>query len=150
MHRLLRSRVFLAALFGVIGAAAVLAATGNLPGLDDDEDPRSARVVERDSNAGTSFTTRTPAPRRSEPATGAVRRTTSYPYEDDDYRSQLYEQYFGEPEDEEDDDYVYVPPEENGGGPGQPGEPGEPGIPDDGEGGGEGGPAGPGGAGGDG
>lgn len=153
MKRLLRSRIVLAGLFGVMGAAAALAATGNLPVIQDDEEPKSVRVVDAESvdrsDAGRAFTARTEtAPR--EPATGATRRTTGYVY-DDDYRSQLYEQYFGYEEEEEDDDQVvYVAPEDDGGGSGQAGEPGEPGIPDgDGEdGGGEGGPAGPGGAGG--
>ena len=129
MKRILGSKVFLAGLFACLGAAGALAITGNFPGLDDDEEPTSARVVERSSDAGTAFTSRTPAPSRVQPVSGSSRRTTSYTYEEDDYQSRLYEQYFGEPEDEEDDDYVYMPPAND----------------DDG---GQGGPAGPGGAGG--
>lgn len=139
----------MAVVFGVIGAAAALAISGSFPGVGGD-DPTPARAVQTppaDFDAGTSFGARTPAPQQQRTA----RRTSSREIADNDYYDQLYEQYFGEPEDEDDDDYVYIPPEdEDGGGPGTAGEPGEPGIPDDGEGGGEGGPAGPGGAGGDG
>lgn len=150
----MRSRLFVAGLFGVIGAAAALAITGNFPGTGDDEEPTSARVVEKptgDFDEGRSFGARTPAPERP----GATRRTASRPVAENDYYDQLYEQYFGEVEDEEDEDFVYVPPEDDddGSGGGTAGEPGQPGIPDDDNGdnsGGEGGPAGPGGAAGDG
>jgi hypothetical protein len=142
MKRVLRSRILLAGLFGLIGAVAALAATGNLPGLSEDpEEPRrttTSRTTDA-SRRGTAFTTH-PEPTPT-PAAGVTRRGRPYSYEDD-YRDQVYEQYFGH---EEEDDVEFVRPE-GGGGPGEPGEPGEPGVPGDGGdgGGGAGGQGGPG------
>jgi len=154
MKRLLRSRILVACLFGLIGAVATLAATGNLPGLSGDpsEEPRrttTSRARTDASEPGTAFTTHpeSESPRADAPS-GRVRRYSS----ENDYRDQLYEQYFGYEEEEEvdEDETVFVRPEE-GAGSGEPGEPGEPGIPGDGEddsGDGAGGPGGPGGEGG--